>query len=179
MEAIWKAEAAFFPLRVEKQVRDMGGRLLVTERKSFDIAKRSVRFERLNAIDGTSTAKELDVPPDTLALEGIGVALSSLPFDPPRPFSAHLLTNAPTLYAVTLEPRGRGRVKTPAGEFECYKVELVPHLGLLNLFQVFAPKSYFWFTVAPPHVWVRYQGPESGLGTPQVIMELARLGRQE
>ena len=179
VEALWKAESAFSPIRVERRVRDMNGRLLVTERKAFDIARGIVQFERLDAIDGRSTTKELHVPSDTLATEGIGMALSSLPFDSPQPFSAHLLTNAPALYAVTLEPRGRERVKTPAGEFECYKVELVARLGLLDLFQVFVPKTYFWFTVAPPHVWVRYQGLESGLGTPEVIMELARLGRQE
>jgi len=179
IEAVWKAESALSPLRVERRVRDMNGRLLVTERKAFDIARGIVQFERLDAIDGRSTTKELDVPSDTLATEGIGMALSLLPFDSPQPFSAHLLTNAPALYAVTLEPRGRERVKTPAGEFECYKVELIARLGLLDLFQVFVPKTYFWFTVAPPHAWVRYQGLESGLGTPEVIMEVARLRRQE
>ena len=65
----------------------------------------------------------------------------------------------------------------PAGEFECYKVELVPGLGVLNLFRFAIPKAYFWFTVDPPHYWVRYEGLENGRGTPQVVMELTTLER--
>ncbi|MBI3989881.1 MAG: DUF3108 domain-containing protein [candidate division NC10 bacterium] len=179
LEAFWKTEDAFSPLSFEKTVRDLNGRLLVKERKAFDFARGKVRFERQDSAAGTSTTKELAVPSDTLAVEGIGTALRSLPFEPPRPFRTHLLTNEPDLYEVTLEPRGRERVKTQAGEFECYKVELVPNLGLLSVFRVFVPKTYFWFTVAPPHFWVRYQGLESGLGTPHVVMELATFERQE
>ncbi len=179
VEAFWKAGETFSPLRFEKRVSDLNGRLLVRERKVFDRARGKVRFERQDSVAGTSVTKEMEVPPDTLAVEGIGTALRSLPFDPPRPFRTHLFTNEPALYEVTLQPRGRERVKTEAGEFECYKVELVPNLGLLSMFRVFVPKTYFWFTVAPPHFWVRYQGLESGLKTPHVVMELVRFERQE
>lgn len=177
LEALWKAEGTFSPLSFEKTVSDLNGRLLVKERKVFDFARGKVRFERQDSATGTSKTKELNVPSDTLAVEGIGTALRSLPFNPPKPFIVHLLTNEPGLYEVTLEPRGRERVKTPMGEFDCYKVELVPHLGLLSLFRVFVPKTYFWFTVAPPHFWVRYQGLESGLKTPHVVMELSAFER--
>ena len=85
----------------------------------------------------------------------------------------HLLSNEPKLYEVTFEARGRETVRTPAGEFECYKIEVVPHLGVLsNLAKLFAAKSYFWFTVSTPHVWVRYEGYENGPGTPRIRMEL-------
>lgn len=50
---------------------------------------------------GTTTVKALAVPPNTLALEGIGTALYALSFDPSRPFFAHLLTNAPQRYEVS------------------------------------------------------------------------------
>ena len=61
-----------------------------------------------------------------------------------------------------IELRGKEKIKTPAGAFECYKIELVPQLGILNVVRPFAPKAYFWFTVSPPHFWVRYEGPEAG-----------------
>jgi hypothetical protein len=59
------------------------------------------------------------------------------------------------------------------GDIECYKVELVPHVGLLNLFKPFFPKSYLWFSVEPPHYWVRYVGLEAGFGTPQVTASVS------
>jgi len=83
-----------------------------------------------------------------------------------------MLSNEPKIYSVTLENRGKERVKTSAGEFECYKLEVVPHVGMLNVFRAFFPKAYFWFTVAPPHFWVKYEGPQDGPGTPDIVMQL-------
>jgi hypothetical protein len=57
------------------------------------------------------------------------------------------------------------------------ELEVVPHLGVLNLFRPFLPKTYFWFTVASPHNWVRYEGPENGPGTPEVVMSLSETRR--
>ena len=117
-------------------------------------------------------SRQFSVPADTLEPEGIAGILRFLPFDHLHSESIHLFTNEPHLYEAKLELRGRERVKTPAGDYECYKLELVPQLGALNVFRTFLPKAYFWFTVAPPHFWVRYEGPENGAGTPHVTMEL-------
>ena len=81
------------------------------------------------------------------------------------------------MYDVTLEVQGRERIRTPAGPLECYKVELRPGVGVLKLFGFLVPKAYFWFTVDAPHYWVRYEGPENGRGTPQVVMELGSFER--
>lgn len=172
LEATWRAEDGFQPLDVEKTISASDGRRLVVERKHFDHDKGIVRFER-QTLDERPEIKSLAVPPDTLVIEGIAGVLRFLEPDGGHPFSAHLLTNEPRLYSVTFELRGKERVKTPAGDFECYKLELVPHLGILNTFRYFFPKTFFWYTVAPPHYWIRYEGPENGPGTPQVVMELS------
>ncbi|MDA2923981.1 DUF3108 domain-containing protein [Acidobacteria bacterium AH-259-L09] len=75
----------------------------------------------------------------------------------------------PAIYQVTFKVEGRERVKTPAGDFNCYKVEMDVDLGFLNLFKVFVPDTHFWFTVDPPHFWVRYEGLERGRGSPKVV----------
>jgi hypothetical protein len=105
-------------------------------------------------------------------VEGIAGVLRFLAFDQTSRFSAHLLSNEPRVYSVTFERRGKERVRTPAGDFDAYKVEMVPHLGVLNVFRSFVPKAFFWFTVQQPHFWVRYQGLENGPGTPEIVMEL-------
>ncbi|HYR86492.1 MAG TPA: DUF3108 domain-containing protein [Terriglobia bacterium] len=176
IEATWRAEGGFRPLDVEKTITAADGKPLLVERKHFDPVKGVVRFER-QPTNGQPETKILSVPADTLAVEGIAGVLRFLQPNEARPFSAHLLSNEPKLYSVTFELRGKERVKTPAGDFECYKLELVPHLGLLNTFRYFFPKTFFWYTVAPPHDWVRYEGLENGPGTPQIVMELSRRGR--
>jgi hypothetical protein len=117
------------------------------------------------------TTRVLAVPGDTLAAEGIAGALRGLPFQPGLRFPAHFLTNEPKLYNVTLEFRGRETIRIAPGTVDCYKVELVPHLGALDAFRFLYPKAYFWFAVESPHGLVRYQGLESGPGGPDVIIE--------
>ena len=173
LESVWSAEAGLQPLDSEKIITTPAGAQLVTERKHFDVAAGVVRFERQRS-GGRPEVKSLKIPADTLIVEGIAGVLRYLAFEQSGSFPAHLLTNEPRLYSVAFAIRGKEHVKAPAGEYDCYKVEVVPNLGVLNLVRYFFPKTLFWFTVAPPHFWVRYEGLENGPGTPEIVMELDR-----
>ncbi len=162
VEAIWKADGHYRPLRFERTFTDSRGKSLATRRKTFDEAKGVAMVDD----------KAFTIPPDTITVEGMGGILRSMPFESSRPFTTHVLSNEPRLYEASIEPRGRERLKTPAGEFDCYKVEMVPHLGALDVIRKFLPKTQFWFTVAAPHFWVKYEGFENGVGTPRITMEL-------
>lgn len=170
-DALWSADGPLKPLRSEKTFKDSSGKVIGKERMTFDPSKGSVKYERER--DGRVVeSKQMTVPADTLAPEGIAGILRFLPFDHWHNQTVHILSNEPKLYNIKLEMRGREMVKTPAGEFECFKIELVPQLGALNLVRSFLPKEYFWFSVEPSHFWVKYEGLEEGLGTPQIMMEL-------
>lgn len=171
LESVWSADSAFQPLDSEKTVSSVTGGRLVTEKKHFDPAKGTMKFER-EGTAGPPEQKSMVLPRDVLITEGIAGILRYLMFDNLRSFRAHLLSNEPRLYRVTFESRGKEPVRTPAGDFECYKIEMVPHLGVLNVARSFYPKAFFWFTVSAPHFWVRYEGLENGPGTPEVVMEL-------
>jgi hypothetical protein len=173
IESTWSAETAFQPLDSQKIVTTSTGARLLTEKKHFDPAAGIARFER-QRWDGQPEVRTIKVPSDTLIVEGIAGILRYFPFEQTDRLSAHLLSNEPHLYSVAFDVRGRERVKSPAGEFDSYRVEMVPHLGLLNVVRSFLPKTLFWFTVAPPHFWVRYEGLENGPGTPEIVMELDR-----
>jgi hypothetical protein len=176
IETTWTSGEAFRPLISVRTVTDVAGKVLLRERKSFNFDKRTVEIEEEDSTGNTSR-RSISISADTLAVDGIAGALRSLPFERSRPVELHLLSNEPRLYDVSFEVRGRERVRTPAGQFECYKVEIHPGLGVLKLFGFLVPNAYFWFTVEPPHYWVRYEGPENGRGTPQVVMELATFER--
>jgi uncharacterized protein DUF3108 len=173
IEASWSNGTSFRPLAFEKTISDNSGKVLLREIKQFNWTSKEVRFERHDLKSGKTTTRVLAVPPDTLAVEGIAAALRALPFEASRPFPAHFLTNEPKLYNITLEVRGREKVQTPAGSFDCYKVELVPHLGVLDAFHFLFPKIYFWLTVDSQHTLVRYQGPESTPGSQEIILDRA------
>jgi len=173
VESIWLADGSFFPLQFEKTVRDAQGQTVAVEKKNFDRVAGKVKFEHRNE-KGEMETSTFSAAPDILTIEGIAGVLQFFPFGKSGSsgrLNAHMLSNEPDLYDVSIESRGTERVKTAGGDLECYKIELVPHLGLLNLMKVFYPKTYFWFKVTDPHTWVRYQGLENGPGTPEIIME--------
>jgi hypothetical protein len=171
IQALWIADGRFLPLDTERTVTDSGGKVLLVEKKHFNHEGGTVTLERRETGKRTEM-RSLDLPEDTLTVEGLAGILRFATLDKSSSLSAHVLTNEPKVYDVTFEWRGEERIKTSAGEFDCYKVEMIPHLGVLNLIRPFLPKAYFWFTVTKPHDWIRYQGPESGQGTPDVVMEL-------
>ena len=173
LESVWLADGSFFPLQFEKTIRDTQGHTLAVEKKSFDRAGGIVKVERQNE-KGVTDTSSFDAGPDILTIEGIAGILQNFPFGKAGnagSLRAHLLSNEPKLYDVTIESRGTERIKTPTGEVDCYKLEVVPHLGLLNIFKIFSTKTFFWFRVDAPHAWVRYQGLENGFGTPEIVME--------
>ena len=72
--------------------------------------------------------------------------------------------------------KGREVVSTPAGTFSCYRVDLQPQLpGPLKLF---APRMTLWCRTDPPNVWVRYQGPIGGAGSPEAVIELVKFDQE-
>ena len=173
VESIWLAEGSFFPLQFERTVRDAQGQTLAVEKKIFDSAGGKVKFEHRNE-KGEMETSTFSAAPDILTIEGIAGVLQFFPFGKTGSsgtLHAHMLSNEPKLYDVTIESRGTERVTTASGDIDCYKIELVPHLGLLSVIKVFYPKTYFWFKAAEPHTWIRYQGLENGPGTPEIVME--------
>jgi len=174
VDAVWLADSNFAPLDIQRTVTAVDGTPVLVETKHFDQAKGTVRFERRKG-NGRTETSTLTIPKDTLAIEGLAGVLRFVPFDADhRSFEAHVLSNEPRVYNVSFEWRGLERVKTTAGEFECYKIEMVPRLGMMNIFRPLLTKTYFWFTVAAPHYWIRFTGPESGPDSRAIVMELTR-----
>jgi hypothetical protein len=173
--AVWKIGPSFTPIESSTEVRDMHGKLIMTDRTTVDEKTGTASFTRKDYESNGSVSKTYETDGDVLIVDGLVLALRSLPFGTDKTIKTQFLTDEPELYNVEFKQKGVEKIKTPEGEIECYKVELVPKLGLLNMFKVFFPKTYFWFMVKPPHRWVKYQGLENGRDSPEVVMEAGSL----
>jgi hypothetical protein len=169
--SVWKTGSSFTPVESSTEVRDMRDKLVMTDKTTVDEKTGTVSFDRTDYENSETVKKTYDADGDLLIIDGLVLALRSLPFGSDETVKAGFLTGEPELYNVEFKQRGIEKIDTPGGEVECYKVELVPKLGVLNVFKVFFPKTYLWFTVAPPHRWIRYEGLENGRGSPEVIMQ--------
>ena len=172
--SVWKAEDTFYPIRSFTTFKDMSGKLIRTDKMILDMELGTATFERQVFSGDGSLMESFGFTPETLIVDGVVLALRTLPFITGEDVEANFLTNEPELYKVEFKQRGIETLETPEGEIDCYKVELVPKLGLLGIFKIFFPKTYFWFTVAPPHRWVKYQGYENGRNSPEVVMDVVK-----
>lgn len=66
------------------------------------------------------------------------------------------------------EYKKREILKVDQDRIECYKFEF----GIEGFWQKFFPKTALWYSVAPPHYLVRYEGPSGPPGAPKHIIEL-------
>jgi len=169
--AIWKSGSSFQPVESSTEVRDMQDKLVMKDKITVDEKTGSVSFEKKDFESTQTVDKTYEADGDLLIVDGLVLALRSLPFGTNETVKARFLTGEPELYNVEFKQKGIEKIDTPDGEVECYKVEFVPKLGVLNVFKVFFPKTYFWFTVADPHRWVRYEGFENGRDSPEVVMQ--------
>lgn len=117
--------------------------------------------------------KGFDFEEDLIDKEVLGVCLMNYPYGRKEDFEFHMMTNEPAHYKMTMVNRGIDVLTTNGHTVECYKLQMIPDLGFLGIFAPFVPKTYFWYEVKAPHEFVRYEGLESGLNTPYIVMETA------
>lgn len=81
----------------------------------------------------------------------------------------YLITNEPRLYDVNIRDRGVETLSLPAGTFKAIKLQLIADLGpLTEIVAQIIPRTYIWFAEDHPHEWLKYQGMDTGYGTPYV-----------
>ncbi len=171
LESTWMLEDRFAPLRVERTYSDSAGSPILVLRHEFDWGTGKARFTRIDQ-SGKRSTKTLKVPADTITGDGLALWLRALPFESPRPAGFHLLSDEPNLYQFKATIGERQKTQTAAGVFDSYRVQLDVDLGLFNVAKLLLPKTFLWFSTEPPHIWLRSESLENGLGTPKIYREL-------
>lgn len=175
----WKTDAyikvgpdSVAPYQVKQVIKNEAGKTIVELEKYYDAGAGKV-FCKVNG-----RPREFAFHDDLIDREMFGLVLANYPLDK-KEIVLHLLTHEPTLYKITIRYLGNEKVNLAGREIDCYKLEMIPDLGALNLLGAFVPKTYFWYQLAAPHRFVRYEGLESGLGTPYIVMEVAKREKKE
>jgi len=153
------------PYQTKLVYKDENGRLLQTIEKFYGQPGNKVVF-RSNGKD-----QSFDMKDDLIDREILGAALANYPFAEKRDLLFHLLTNEPKIYPMTVKYIGMENLKLGEKTVACHKIQMIPDLGALNIFGAFVPKTYFWYKTDEPYDFIRYEGLESGLGTPYIVIE--------
>lgn len=159
--------ARMTPYSVRVTFRDPAGQTVRTLQKSYDAAS-----GKIVCTDNGKT-KTFPFRIDTVDKENLSYILANYPVGEKPSVKFDMLTNEPELYNFTIKYLGTDTVALKNGNRSAYKFEMVPDLGAANIFGAFVPKTYFWVSAAVPHLFVKYEGLESGLGTPYIVIENA------
>ena len=111
--------------------------------------------------------KEYELPQDTpFAVDGsLLVLLRSFPFNQGKEWNVFMLDFSGYSIQVTIRQTGMEKVAVPAGEFECYRIEVVVDIP------IFHPKVTYWLSVRKPNFLVKHQG-KKGPFTPSYVTSL-------
>jgi len=111
--------------------------------------------------------KEHALPQDLpFAVDGsLLVLLRSFPFNESKKWTVFMVDFSGYAIQVTVRQAAVERVVVPAGEFECYRMEVVVDIP------IFHPKVTYWLSVPKPHYLVKHQG-RKGPFTPSYVTSL-------
>lgn len=159
-----------------KAVLDAGGEPGSLERKVYSREGELVHYEKIWLKEGRAYLKNAisGGEPRSYAVGAgkrfsvgstITVLLRGFPFDSGEKWEIFALDFSGRHITLTARNAGGERVKVPAGEFDCYKMELTVNVPILR------PKIYCWLTKAPPHFLVKQTG-KRGPFTPNYVTVL-------
>ena len=158
-----------------RQVRNGGGRPQQIEERVFDYGRGSGRLRFTDVRTGETKSLTVRVISQSITPELLPAILRLLPDTENHQMRFDLITREGFVLGFQAKIVGREMVEVPAGTYECYKIELDP-TGIYGVLAgLLLPKLYMWHTVVAPHFWVKYQGPEGGPGSRQIVRELTRL----
>jgi len=111
--------------------------------------------------------KQLDIPEGkTLAVEGsLLVLLRFFPYDSATEWDLFMIDFSGRSVTATARQAGIERITVPAGQFSCYRMEVIIHASILR------PTIVCWVTAEKPHFVVKNEG-KRGLFSPKYITTL-------
>ena len=160
-------------LTASREVRNADGRLVHRGQRDFDFELGAGQQVREDVPTGTTTVRAVSLTAQAIPTELLSALLRLLPEAPDQQMQFELVTGEGRLVGMHARVVGRERVTVPAGTFDSFKVQLEP-TGFLAVLATLGGKLYMWHTVAAPHVWVKYQGPDGSPGLQPVVRELVR-----
>ena len=160
-------------LTASREVRDAAGRLVARGQRDFDFALGTGQQVREEVQADRTTVRAVSLPAQAIPTELLPALLRLLPAAPDQQMQFDLVTGEGRLVGMHARVVGRERVTVPAGTFDSFQVQLEP-TGFLAVLATLRGPLYMWHTVAAPHVWVKYQGPDGSPGLQPVVRELVR-----
>jgi hypothetical protein len=159
-------------VHMDRQGRFISGSRATFSRETEKVQQEKVWLEDRKAYIERGTGeekkrKEYELPQDMdWAVNGsLLVLLRSFPFNQGKEWNVFMVDFSGYAIRVTVRQAGMEKVAVPAGELECYRIEVVVDIPILR------PKVTYWLSVRKPHFMVKHLG-KRGPFTPSYVTSL-------
>jgi len=174
-EISWLAEMDFEetedtvrPLRMKRSFFDENGKLIEFFEQEFSFGDNVVTCIHENLTKNTSIKKKFKFTKDIINRLLLGVYVKKFIDEGQVSKSIQLVSPEPGFYNLELRLVNTEEIKINGRNIKAYKLCLDPQLGLLNFVKLFLPKAYVWHSAEPVFEWLKYEGVENSVNSPEV-----------
>ncbi len=155
-----------------RQVWDLAGQPTTVEERTLAYGPGTGEVRIRDLRTGADRSHAFQVTTETVTPEMLPMLVRLLPETPGQQRHFDLVMRGGSVVGLNATIVGQERVEVPAGAYDCFKIELEP-TGLAGILaRLLLSKIYLWHAVAAPHMWVKFQGPAAGPGSPEIVREL-------
>jgi len=146
------------------------GKLEETILITFDWEDKKAYYTKTNHKNGKTYTKSYKINAKTISTRGLTFYFQNLINAKKKEDKFKMITEDGKIFNMTAwvfyQPE---EVKINKKKIGCYRIKIKPDLGWISMV---IPDLNFWYKAESPHTFVRYQGLEKGLGTPEIIQEI-------
>ena len=144
---------------------------LEVETRTFDYTQGAGQVETQDLRTGTAQSRQVPLTAQTIPVELLSAVLRLLPATPAHTMRVALVLRSGRVVELRAKLVGQEPVAVPAGQFDCFKLELDP-TGMVGMVaRLLMPPLYVWQTAAFPHFWVKVRGPDGGPGSREIVRD--------
>ncbi len=163
-----RTKDAVKPLNMDQRICDGSGKPIAVSRQYFDYVDKVVTCVYEDLVKNTVSKKEFVFSKDIInrLLQGLcgqkfietGLVSKEI----------QLISPEPALYDIRITMIGAEDVEVNGRHRKAYKLCFDPMLGILNFVKIFLPKAFVWHSAEPIFEWLKYDGFESSVSSPEV-----------
>ena len=171
MRLVDDIEKPHYEYRLESESRDILARLSAdTLHVYYSEVREKNEHSTVHKINKVVRNEKRIGPGELLMTDvnGFDVSVRGFPWDTEEYARLVFLNdNGADRFKLELKVRGRDTLKLNGSSYECWKVQI----GLDGILGTLFPKSYYWYSAAPPHFLVRVENSGMG-GVEESVMEI-------
>lgn len=156
------------PLNMDQRIFDGNGKLIAISKQDFNYADKVVTCTYEDLVKDTISKKEFVFSKDIINRLLQGLCGQKFIEAGQTSKEIQVISPEPALYSLELRMIGKEEIEVNGRRLKAYKLCFDPMLGIFDFVKVFLPKAFVWHSAEPIFEWLKYDGLESSVNSPEV-----------